>query len=500
MDYANSLVLGFSYLFSGNAFVLMLVGIGVGFAVGILPGIGGTTSLALMIPFVINMQPAEAFAFLLGMVAVTATTGDITSILFGIPGEPTTASTIVDGHPLAKRGEAGRALGAALTSSLIGAILGSMFLAMAIPIARPIVLSFGSPEFLMSSVLGITLVSSVSGNALVKGLISTGIGIVLSTVGLSSITGVQRYTFGQLFLWDGLGLTPIVVGLFAIPEIVALAVQGTSIARKQAGKLGGVMEGVKDAFRHWWLVVRCSAIGTFAGIIPGIGTASTQWLAYGYAVQVSPNKERFGRGAIEGVLGPGAANNSTLGGGLTTTVAFGIPASAMMAILMGAFMVHGIVPGPDMLIPEPKGNLALTFSFAWTMIVSNIITVAICLLFLDQLAKITQVKGSLLLPMLLILIYLGGFAEKNAFEDVGILLAFGALGWIMEQLSWPRPPLVLGLVLGALMENRFFLSVDNYGLSWLLRPGVIILFVLTIAAVFYPLLRAKLRQPVEGPS
>ena len=212
------------------------------------------------------------------------------------------------------------------------------------------------------------------------------------------------------------------IGLFAIPEIIDLAIKGTSIAREQVGKLGGVMEGVKDTFRHWWLVLKCSALGAYVGILPGVGGGTAQWVAYAYAVQSSPNKERFGKGAVEGVLGPGAANNSTRGGDLITTVAFGIPSSVSTAILFGAFLIQGIVPGPDML--NPAKHLTLTFSFVWIIIVANIITVAACFLFLNPLAKITNIRGALLIPFLLVLIYLGGFTVKNSFGDMIMVLHF----------------------------------------------------------------------------
>jgi putative tricarboxylic transport membrane protein len=494
MEMANSFYAGFSQIFQGTTFCLMMLGILIGFAVGILPGLGGPTTLALMLPFVVKMTPVQAFAFLLGMSAVVNTTGDITSILFGVPGEPTTAATIVDGHPMAKKGEAGRALGAALLSSLIGAIFGAFALALAIPVVRPLVLTFGSPEFFMLAILGLTFVASLSGPSLLRGLISGGIGLFLATVGLDPMSGIQRYTLGQLFLWDGIGLVPITIGFFAIPEIVDLAVQGSSIAAERVGKLGGVMEGVKDTLHHWWLVIRCSAIGTFTAIIPGMGGATTQWLAYAHAVQSSPNKERFGKGAVEGVLGPGAANNSTLGGSLITTIAFGVPASVTMAILLGAFLIHGVVPGPDMLIPEPRGHLALTFSFVWINVVSNLITVGACFLFLKQLVKITYIRGSLLIPFILLLIYLGAFAEKNVFEDLILVLIFGTLGWVMQQLEWPRPPLILGLVLGPLAENRLFLATDNYGLAWLLRPAVLILLAITLFGAFFPMVKRKKKR------
>ncbi|MBI2988044.1 MAG: tripartite tricarboxylate transporter permease [Deltaproteobacteria bacterium] len=493
----NALFSGFYQVFAWSTFSLMCVGIVVGFIVGILPGLGGPTAMALMLPFIFKMSAVEAFAFLLGMTAVTATTGDITSVLFGVPGEPTTASTIVDGHAMAKKGEAGRALGAVLTSSLVGALFAAFALAAAIPIIRPLVLTFGSPEFFMLAFLGITFVASLSGEAQLKGIISGGLGLMLATIGLDPISGIQRYTFGQLFLWDGIGLVPVTIGFYAIPETIELAVLGTSIAQQDVGRLGGVMEGVKDTFRHWWLVIRCSALGTFTAIIPGMGAATTQWLAYAHAVQSSPNKERFGKGAVEGVLGPGAANNSTLGGSLITTIAFGVPASVIMAILLGAFIIQGIVPGPDMLLPPPKGKLDLTFSFVWVIIISNIITVAACFLFLKPLAKITQVRGSLIIPCILLLIYLGAFAEKNAFEDMIVVLFFGALGWIMEKLEWPRPPILLGLVLGPLAENRLFLSSDNYGAAWLWRPGVLIILMLILAGILYPIIKER-RQKRQG--
>ena len=481
----------------------MLIGIGLGFVVGILPGLGGPTTLAIMLPFVFKMNPVEAFAFLLGMAAVTNTTGDITSILFGIPGEPTTASTIVDGHPMAKHGEAGRALGAAIMSSLFGAVFGALVLALAIPIVRPLVLTFGSPEFFMLALLGITFVASLSGEAVLKGLVAGCLGLWLATIGLAPVSGIQRYTFGQLFLWDGIGLVPVTIGFFAIPEVIDLAVAGSSIATVQVTRLGGVWQGVRDTFTHWALVLRCSAIGTFVAIIPGMGAATTQWLAYAHAVQSSKNRGTFGQGRIEGVLGPGAANNSTLGGSLVTTVAFGVPASVTMAILMGAFLIQGLVPGPSMLTPEPKGHLAVTFSMVWTIVVSNVITVAVCFLFLRQLVKITQIRGALLIPFILVLIAVGAFAEKNVFEDVVIVLLFGALGWVMARMGWPRPALLLGLVLGPLAENKLFLSTGNYGLAWLLRPGVLILLALILGGLFYPLLsrrRQRARAPVEAPA
>src|SRR5689334_9767336 len=251
----------------------MLLGIGVGFWVGLLPGLGGATTLALMLPFIYNMQPVEAFAFLLGMHAVTATTGDITAVLFGVPGEAATAAIILDGHAMAKKGEAGRALGAALASSLVGAMIGAFALAAAVPIVRPLVLTFGSPELFMLAIVGLAFIASLSaegGRGMLRGFAAGGLGLLLSMVGQDPQAGVARYTFDTLYLWEGLDLVPVLVGLFAIPEIVELAVRGTSIAGEMpaGGKLTqGAWQGVKDTFRHFALTIRCSLIGTFIGIM-----------------------------------------------------------------------------------------------------------------------------------------------------------------------------------------------------------------------------------------
>ena len=255
-----------------NALSFMLIGIVVGFWVGLLPGIGGATTLALMLPFVYRMAPVQAFAFLLGMHSVVATTGEITSILFGIPGEATTVATILDGHAMAKKGQAGRALGASLTSSLIGAIVGAAALALAIPVVRPLVLTFGSPEFFMLSIVGIAFIASLSGRGprgMIRGFLAGCLGLLLAAVGQDPQMGIQRYTLSSLYLWNGLNLVPVLVGFFAIPEIIDLAVRGTAIAADAPmGRLSQVREGVFDAFRHIWLTIRCSLIGTYIGIIP----------------------------------------------------------------------------------------------------------------------------------------------------------------------------------------------------------------------------------------
>jgi putative tricarboxylic transport membrane protein len=472
------------------AFGYLLFGMAIGFTVGVLPGLGGAVTLALMLPFTFTMEPTQAFAFLLGMLSVTATTGDMTSILFGVPGESTSAALVVDGYQMTKRGEAGRALGAALTASLLGAVIGAFALVAAIPVVRPLVLSFGSPEFFALIVLGLTFVATLGRGAMFLSLAAAAFGLLLSTVGLDPQSGIPRYTFGSLNLWDGLGLVPVAIGLFGLPEVVDLATRRQSISGSGPSSITGVREGILDVLRHRWLLLRASVIGVFVGILPGLGSSVAQWVAYGHAAQTSRDRSRFGKGAIEGVIAPAAVNNSKEGGGLVPTVAFGIPGSLTMAILLGAFLIQGIQPGAEMLTT----NLDLTMSFVWMIVLSNLIAVPLALLLIKPIARVTTVRSSLVVPPVVMLLLIGSYAEGGAMFNIGVMLVFGMIGLIMVRLNWPRPPLILGLVLGPLAENYFFLSISRYGWSWLTRPLVLLIFAVALASVLAPPLAARWRS------
>jgi TctA family transporter len=480
-----------------KALGFMMLGVLLGFWVGLLPGLGGATTLALMLPFVYTMQPVEAFAFLLGMHSVVATTGDITSVLFGVPGEASSAATILDGYAMAKKGEAGRALGAALMSSLVGAIVGAAALALAIPVVRPLVLTFGSPELFMLAIVGLAFIASLSshgGRGMLRGFLAGALGLFFATVGQDPQAGVARYTFDLLYLWQGLDLVPVLVGIFAIPEIIDLAGRGTSIAGAMPqGKLSaGAFEGVKDTFRHFWLTIRCSLIGTFIGILPGLGGSVAQWMAYGHATQSARTAEErkgFGQGDVRGVLGPGAANNSKEGGSLVPTIAFGVPGSTAMAILLGGFVLLGLVPGPDMLTK----HLALTYSMVWTIVIANVVTVLACFLFLNHLARLTTVRGSILIPLILVLVFIGSYTSNSHYGDLLVTLFFGAVGYLMVLAGWPRAPFVLGLVLGKIAENYLYISVARYEAAWLARPVVVVLIVIAVMVIIYPLYQARRR-------
>ena len=478
-----------------KSFVFLISGAVIGFLVGILPGLGGGTALALLLPFIYSTNPYEAMAFLMGMYSVVQTTGDITSILFGVPGEAGGAATILDGHAMAKKGEAGRAMGAALMSSLVGALIGAAALAITIPVIRPLVLALGSPETFMMIIVGLSCISALSGQSkrgVLLGLMGGGLGLMCSLVGQDPQNGILRYTFGQLYLWNGLGLVPVLIGLFALPEIIELSVQETAITSKTSfGHIRkGVMDGIVDTFRHFWLVVRCSLIGTWIGILPGLGTATSQWVAYAHASQnykTTEERRRFGKGEVKGVLGPGAANNSTSAAATIPTVAFGIPGSFGTAILLGALFLLGITPGPDMLTK----NLPLVFSIVWIIVLANMLIVVTSFLFIDHLAKITTIRGNILIPVILLLAFIGGFSGSNHLADLLVLLLFGGIGYLMVRYSWPRGPFALGFILGHLAEINLYASTSRYGISWLTRPGVIFLFIIAVFLTLYPYFSRK---------
>jgi TctA family transporter len=472
---------------------LMLLGVAIGFVVGILPGLGGAVTLALMLPFIYDMDPIPAFAFLLGMHAVVATTGDITSVLFGIPGEATAVATIFDGHPMARRGEAGRALGAVLSSSLVGAVIGAAVLALSVPVMRPLVLAFGPPEFFMLAMLGITFVVALSGGNLIRGFLMAILGFVIAMVGLDPFTGKPRFVFGQLYLWDGLNIIPVILGLFALPETLQLMSTKGAIAQGTTGPIVRVMDGVMDTVRHWSVTIRCSLIGVAVGIIPGMGGATAQFIAYAHAQQTSKHRSEFGKGAIEGVLAAGSVNNSKEGGAIIPTVAFGVPGSTAMAILLGAFLILGLVPGPDMLTT----HLDITFSMVWVIVLSNVLAVALSFLFLKQLVALTFVKGTWLVPFLLVLMTIGAYTTHNDLVDVLVMVVFGGVGWAAVRFGWPRAPFLLAFVLGPTAERYLFLSHQLYQWGFLLRPITIALAAIAAVGVTYSIRQEREQRRLQ---
>lgn len=466
--------------------MFLALGCGLGLIFGIIPGIGGLTGTAMLLPFTYALDPFSAFALLLGLGATTSTGDPIPAVLFGVPGGAASAATVLDGHPMARRGEAGRALSAAYMSSLMGGIFGALLLAFSIPILRPVLVHFGSPELLAFSVLGISMVAVLSGNAPLRGLTVACFGILIAMVGSDPHTGTFRWTLDTIYLWEGIPLVPLLLGLFALPELCDLLIARSAVAQKISKReiFKGQWQGVRDCLSHWWLILRCSWIGGGIGSIPGISAAVVDWLAYGHALRTEKGaKETFGKGDVRGVIASESSNNAKEGGALVPTLAFGVPGSATMAILLSAFLVHGLVPGPDMLTK----HLDVTYAMVWSVALANILGAGACYIFSPQFAKLASLRYSLILPAVLGIVYIGAFEASRNWADLILLLVFGVLGWTMKRCHWPRAPLILGVVLGDSIERYLSISIERYGYEWLTRPVVVILFALSIYGVVRPL-------------
>jgi len=475
-----------------ESLAFMTLGVLIGSLVGFLPGIGGPSTLAIMLPFVMTMKdPYLVIAILVGMDAVGNTASAIPAILISVPGSIGSAATILDGYPMAKKGQAARALSASFIASLLGGFVGPLALLAALPLLRPLVLAFGSPEFFVLTLWGVTMVGVLSGNAPIRGLLAGILGVLLATVGLDPKSGVERFAFDQAYLWEGISLVIVALGLFGVPECIDLASRKTSISETQEFG-GGFWEGIKDGFRYWWLTLRCSAIGAWVGFLPGLGSSVADWFAYAHAVQTEKNKENFGKGDIRGVIASESANNAKEGGGYIPTIAFGIPGSTSTALILTAFIAVGIQPGPDMLTKQ----LDLTFAIIWTLALANVIAVALCMLLIKPLAKACFYPFYTVVPLIIVFVFIGAFAANFSSYDLVALMVFSLLGFMMRRHGWPRPPLLLGIVLGSKMELYLWLSTARYGLEWLLRPGVILLFLLVAASLFYPILKQR-RERLE---
>ena len=477
---------------------LMLLGVFIGLIVGVTPGIGGRLSIALAIPFVFGMDKMAGAVFLLTMHAVNGTSGQISSIMFGVPGDGDDAATTIDGYPMAKKGEAGRALGASITASGVGGIIGAGVFAIMIPVLEPVVLAFSPAEFFLLAILGITFIAFLSGgDNIFRGIIVGLFGMILATIGMDPTSGIARYSGDFLFLWDGLSLVTAVLAIFAVPEMISLGARGGSISTVTSAtakfSFKQIFEGVLEVPRHWWLALRTSIIGAVIGMVPGLGGSAAAWMCYGHAVQTSKTPERFGHGAVEGVIAPETASNAKEGGSLLPTLFFGIPGSSGMAVLMGAFLILGIQPGPAMLTE----NLPLVWTLIWALVVGNLIAVVFLLFIVRWAAKLTFVNGAVIVPFILMLVVVGAFVSEGRWENLVILVLLSAIGYGLLKADWPRAPFVIGLVLGKIAEDSLNKAMGLWGLGFFTRPISLVLIgliALTIGIAVWRQMRGSNRK------
>lgn len=465
----------------------VLLGTLIGLVVGVIPGLGGVTGMSLLLPFIFGMDPYSGLALLMGMAAVVSTSDTFPSVLLGVPGSAGAQATIMDGYPLARQGQAERALGAAFASSVAGGLIGAAVLLVAIVTIKPLVLAIGSPELFMLALLGLCMVALLAAGQPIPGLIVGALGLLTGTIGAAPATAEYRFTFDNLYLYGGLSITLVALALFAIPEMLDLLIEDTPISRR-VKLLGKRLDGLRDAVRHRFLVARSAVLGNLVGIVPGLGGAVTDWLAYGMARQTVKDSSKFGSGDIRGVIAPESANNANTAGSLVPTLLFGIPGSPTTAVLLGGLILLGVQAGPEMIDEE----LPLTLSIVWTLALANCFGAIACFLLAKPISRITTVPPKALVPCLLVVITYAAYQSSYHWGDITVLILLGAIGWWWKQIGWPRAPFIVGFVLAEPAERYLHLSMSRYGTDWMFRPGVLVIAAL-IAVGFAIELRRQRR-------
>jgi putative tricarboxylic transport membrane protein len=471
------------HFLSIQSLLYLITGTCIGLLFGAIPGLGGTTALALIIPLTFGMEQSDAIMLMGGSMAATSTGGSVSAILLNTPGMAPNAATTFDGFPLAQQGRAGEAIGAGATSSALGGLIGVFTLILVIPIAKAIVLLFGPPELFLLAVFGLCAIAVSTGDRLIQALITAVIGFICAFVGFDYISGIIRYTYGIDVLYDGIKLVPALIGLFAISQMIDLVVKGGSIADSDAlnVKIQGVTEGVKAVFRNWTTMLTGSAIGTFIGAVPGVGGTVAAFLSYSTQVQRDGNPDvPYGKGNIKGVIAPESANNAKDGGSLIPTLAFGIPGSAETAVFLGAMILHGLEPGPTLLQEHTDEIYTLILSLTIACVVATLIVLVLA----RPMAYLTLVDAHVLAPMVTIVALVGAYALHGEFGDVIVALMFAIIGYLMIRFQYPRITFTIALVLGEITERSFFQTMGVSDDSWAVfvtgAPAISLLFLIAL--------------------
>ena len=495
MGMFEAMTIAFVKAFAFQNLIYICLGTVIGLLFGCLPGLSSVVGLSLLLPLTFGMDPMSGMFLYAGVMGANPFGGSISAILINTPGTAVNVATCFDGYPMTQRGEAGRALGISATASGLGAVFGLLILIVLIPVVRQTIMLFGPPEFLMFILFGLSSIVVASRGNMVKGLLGGGLGMLLACVGRSPITGAIRYTRDIQYFWDGIELIPFVIGMFALSEVINLTVTGkTKIATQRIeSRISGVWEGVKDVFRHKVCFLRSSAIGTLIGIIPGIGGATANFIAYTVAMQTSKNPEKFGTGTPEGVVAAESANNAKEGGSLLPTVGFGIPGSVEMAVLLGAFILHGLVPGPLLI----KENLDIVWAIIWGLVLSNLLASTFGLMAARILVRVSFVEVSIIIPVVAAISLTGAYANRGSIIDMLMAVMFGFFSYFMRRNGFPVITLVIGFVLGKLAEVSFFQSLmvsrGDY-FVFFKKPLPLTLFILLLIVLVLPFVRQKVRQ------
>ena len=482
----DGLLAGMAILINPFMVGVILIGTVIGIVVGALPGLSGSTTAALLLPITITMSPVAAVAFLGSIYCAANYGGSITAILVNTPGDPSASATAFDGYPLAAQGKAGLALGISAIASAIGGIFSVFVLIVATPLLAKFAYSFGPPEYFALAVFGLSMLGAVGGDIGVKNLISGAIGLLLATVGIELTTGIERFTFGIPELTDGLGFVPVLTGLFAMSELLVMVSQRhlkIELLALDAVKLPAAADFRKSGKS---ITIGC-ILGTFIGILPALGATTAALLAYNESKRWSKYKHEFGKGSIEGVAGPEAANNAAVGGAMVPTLALGIPGSTTAAIILAGMIIQGVRPGPHLFTEQPE----LLYAVFASMLGANVLYLWLGLVAAKLFARISLIPASFLWPSVFVLCVAGAYAPNQTMVDVWTMLVFGVIGYLMRRHGFPPAPLVMGLVLGQMVEESLKQSLVLFDQSWtgfLGRPMVVALFAITALSAGWPLL------------
>ncbi len=498
MEAISAFIQGFAYFGDPMVWVFVLLGMVLGIVFGILPGVSGLTAMALLLPFVFHMKAEYALAAFAVITATSATGGSITAILLNVPGDTANAATLLDGYPMTKKGEGGRALGAALMSHAVGGFSSMLICILLIPLVLPLMYAMKTGDLVFIILFAFSCVGVLSSEAPLKGMIACLVGVMLAFVGTQVQTGEPRYTFDSIYLLSGIPVASFAMGLFALTEMLDLSVEGGSIA--PIGKIKipmrMVVQGCVDVFKHWSLWIRGTIIGLVIGIMPGVGTSASPWMAYGQAKATSKHPELYGTGYVGGVIAPELCVGAVVPGDLLTTLALGIPGSVQMVMVLSALITLGITPGPSML----QSQLPLTFSVMQVFIIGKLIAVFFCLLLAVQLAKVATIPGHYLVPLATLIIFVGSYATEGRFYDLIILLLFMVVGMFMREFGFAIPPLVIGFVLGDLFEKYLSIAINNAGPFFWVRPISLTLICLNLLIIFWPQISSLWSKDKKGAS
>lgn len=474
---------------------MLVAGVISGLVIGMIPGLGGTGAAALLLPFAMNMKdPGQALALMIGALAVVHTSDTISSVLIGAPGSASAAVTMLDGHALARQGQAARALSVSFLSSMAGGVLGAIGLTLSIPVARPIVLAFGAPELFMLCVLGISFAATLSQGKMIKGLISALLGVFLGMVGSAPNAAEYRFTGGFEHLMDGLPLVAVALGVFGLAEIAEMLGGGGAIASR-ISMGSGWLQGVRDFLEHKWHVVRGSLVGIWAGVLPGVGATAGTLMAYGQAMATAKDRSRFGKGDVRGLIAPEAANNACEAGDLIPTLLFSIPGGTPSAILMGVLLFYGIQPGPRII----TDHLNMVYVIIWSFALASVLGAAICFFVSPVMARLSFVPFTLLTPALVVLMVLGVYNENLQMGELVFMVVLGLLGWVLKRAGFPRGPLLIGFVLALPVERYYWLTAKLYTPSqWMVRPWVLGMAALLVVSTAWSVWRSR-QKSSSGP-